>query len=166
MSIKYYIYKLVCDNVRDFFYINFTKNPVQKKRYYKDNTYLTYKIHKNEMLYQTIRENGGWGNWRFIVIDEVTCTKYQIHNICENYRKKESSFKNDNLVNTEKKFGTLLNYSFTDTIKDNKEHIKEVKVANLDNSTMQENTRKYKKIQENIKTGAIIQENIKENTSK
>ena len=35
---------------------------------------------------------------------------------------------------------------------------------------MQENTRKYKKIQENIKTGEIIQENIqeniKENTSK
>ena len=117
-------------------------------------------------MYQTIHENGGWDNWRFIIIDEVTCTKYQIHNICENYRKKESSFKNDNLVNTEKKFGTLLNYSFTDTIKDNKEHIKEVKVANLDNSTMQENTRKYKKIQENIKTGAIIQENIKENTSK
>ena len=95
-------------------------------------------------MYQTIHENGGWNNWRFIIIDEVTCTKYQIHNICENYRKKESSFKNDNLVNTEKKFGTLLNYSFTDTIKDNKEHIKEVKVANLDNSTMQENTRKYK----------------------
>ena len=78
MSIKYYIYKLVCDNVRDFLYINFTKNPTQKKRYYKDNTYLTYKVHKNEVLYQTIHENGGWDNWRFIIIDEVTCTKYQI----------------------------------------------------------------------------------------
>ena len=91
MSIKYYIYKLVCDDVQDFLYINFTKNYSQKKRYYKDNSYLTYKIHKNELLYKTIRENGGWENWRFIIIDQVECTKYQINSICEKYRQHEKA---------------------------------------------------------------------------
>jgi hypothetical protein len=162
MNIKYYIYKLVCDNVRDFLYINFTKNPTQKKRYYKDNTYLTYKVHKNEVLYQTIRENGGWDNWRFIVIDEVNCTKYQIHNICEDYRKKELSYKKENLEKSQQIIRTVQDYSSKEMKKDNKVDIKEVKVINLDDSNIQENTRKYKKIQENTNNEDIIQENTKE----
>ena len=147
MNIKYYIYKLVCDNVKGFVYLNFTKNPTQKKRYYKDNTYLTYKVHKNEILYKTIRENGGWDNWRFIVIDEVNCTKYQIHNICDDYRKKEVSYKKENLEKSQQIILTLEDNKYGETIKDNEVVLQEVKAINLDVSNIQENTRKYKKIQ-------------------
>ena len=168
MNIKYYIYKLVCDNVKGFVYLNFTKNPTQKKRYYKDNTYLTYKVHKNEILYKTIRENGGWDNWRFIVIDEVNCTKYQIHNICDDYRKKEVSYKKENLEKSQQIILTLEDNKYGETIKDNEVVLQEVKAINLDVSNIQENTRKYKKIQENTTNENIMPENtieiMQENT--
>jgi hypothetical protein len=160
MKNTYYIYKLVCDNAIDFLYINFTKNPAQKKRYYKDNSYLIYKVHKNELLYQTIRENGGWDNWRFIVINQVNCTKYEIHSICESYRKQELNYKNNNLENSEQSFRLIRDYSSNIT----------ADISNIDIKEIQENTRKYKKIQENTEKYKKIQENseekIQENTEK
>ena len=156
MDNKYYIYKLVCDDINNFVYVNFTRNPSQKKRYYKDNTYLTYKTHKNESLYKTIREYGGWSNWRFILIDEIKCNKYQIQSICEDYRKKEL-------------------YSIKHILEYTHSTIDKLQENNTDNCKneiyKQENTKKHKKKHEDSKNLELLdkkdlsQKKIKQNNN-
>ena len=159
MDTKYYIYKLACDDVCNFLYINYTKNPTQKKRYYKDNTFLTYKLHKNESLYKTIRENGGWENWRFIIIDEVTCNKYQIHNVCEQYRKIElnslDKFKRDILDCENINSGRLNQHT--------NRLVKNIKSINIESPNLLENTKIYNKIQKNTMNSEFQNKNTNEN---
>jgi len=85
----YCIYKIVCNDVSvTDFYVGSTK--CFRKRKYKhkfccntenDNNY-------NNKIYQTIRANGGWDNWRMVVIEEMeeTTTKLQAHIREEYYR--------------------------------------------------------------------------------
>jgi hypothetical protein len=68
---KTYIYQLTCKtkDVSDA-YISYTTNLTQRKYKHKretlDNTYQT-------KLYECIRKNGGWGNWKCIILEECSC---------------------------------------------------------------------------------------------
>jgi len=88
---KYVIYKIVCDDVPEFVYIGSTTNFTQRKKCHKStcnniNNKRTY----NLKLYSTIRENGGWDNWRIVIINECEegITKTQAHIIEEEFRVK------------------------------------------------------------------------------
>jgi hypothetical protein len=68
---KTYIYQLTCKtkDISDA-YISYTTNLTQRKYKHKretlDNTYQT-------KLYECIRTNGGWGNWKCIILEECSC---------------------------------------------------------------------------------------------
>ena len=68
---KTYIYHLTCKtkDISDA-YISYTTNLTQRKYKHKretlDNTYRT-------KLYDCIRKNGGWSNWKCIILEECVC---------------------------------------------------------------------------------------------
>ena len=62
---SYYIYKICCDDLPDFVYVGSTKAFRNRKKQHKNCC-----NNDNNKLYQTIRENGGWENWRMVVIEE------------------------------------------------------------------------------------------------
>ena len=63
---SYYIYKICCDDLPNFVYVGSTKAFRQRKRQHKSSC----NNNNNIKLYQTIRENGGWDNWRMVIIEE------------------------------------------------------------------------------------------------
>ena len=67
------IYRISCNDLPDFIYIGSTTDFVNRKRRHKQNS-KTYEI----KLYQTIRENGGWDNWRMTIIEEYSDCKNDI----------------------------------------------------------------------------------------
>ena len=83
---SYFIYKIVCDDCPDFVYVGSSKN-IRSRRY----SHKHHCIGSNYKLYKTIREYGGWDNWRMVVIhkcDESVQTKIQACIIEEDYRVK------------------------------------------------------------------------------
>jgi len=66
----YYFYKIVCDDLPDYVYIGSTMAYTNRK--YKHKTDCENENHKNRNLkiYKTIRENGGWNNWKMICIHQ------------------------------------------------------------------------------------------------
>ncbi len=66
---SYVIYKICCDDVPDFIYIGSTKAFRQRKRQHKCDC-RPESQHKNIKLYKTINENGGWENWRMVILEE------------------------------------------------------------------------------------------------
>jgi hypothetical protein len=64
---SYYIYKICCDDLPDFVYVGSTKAFRQRKREHKSRI---NNDNNNLKLYTTIRENGGWDNWRMVIIEE------------------------------------------------------------------------------------------------
>ena len=64
---SYIIYKICCDDLSEFNYVGSTKSFRQRKADHKSccNTMADYK------LYNTIRENGGWDNWRMVILEEL-----------------------------------------------------------------------------------------------
>jgi len=82
----YYIYKICCDDCPDYIYVGSTKSLI-KRRY--DHKYFS-KV-RNQKLYTTIRENGGWDNWRMVILeecDETIDTKRKAEIKEEEYRVK------------------------------------------------------------------------------
>ena len=78
---SYYIYKICCDDLPDFVYVGSTKAFRQRKITHKSNCYNENKKTYNYKLYSTIRENGGWDNWRMVIIEdcgEITFTQARI----------------------------------------------------------------------------------------
>ena len=74
---SYYIYKICCDDLPDFVYIGSTKSLIKRKHDHKRNSNENYKI----KLYNTIRENGGWDNWRMVILEdcgEISLTEARI----------------------------------------------------------------------------------------
>jgi hypothetical protein len=68
----YCIYKIVCNdiNVTEFYIgstLAFRKRKYQHKNSCKDEKQKSYKF----KIYQTIRDNGGWDNWRMVIIEEM-----------------------------------------------------------------------------------------------
>ena len=64
---SYYIYKICCDDCPDFVYVGSTKAFRERKGRHKRNTLNG----RPEKLYNTIRENGGWDNWRMVTIEDI-----------------------------------------------------------------------------------------------
>jgi hypothetical protein len=67
---SYYIYKICCDNLPEFVYVGSTKAFRQRKADHKNCCNNDNSKNHNNKLYQTIRENGGWENWRMVLIEE------------------------------------------------------------------------------------------------
>ena len=72
----YYIYKICCnDNSVEGFYIGSTINFRVRKSNHKSNCNGN-KV--NCKIYKTIRENGGWENWRIVIVEQIpNCSKLQ-----------------------------------------------------------------------------------------
>lgn len=69
---KYTIYKICCDNC-DEIYVGSTRAFTRRKNQHKT---CCYNINSNSnsynyKIYQTIRANGGWNNWRMVPIEEL-----------------------------------------------------------------------------------------------
>jgi hypothetical protein len=63
---SYCIYKIVCDDLPEYIYVGSTKVFRSRKCKHKHNC----NNGNTEKLYTTIRENGGWDNWRMVIIEE------------------------------------------------------------------------------------------------
>ena len=64
---SYYIYKICCDDLPNYNYIGSTKAFRQRKRLHKSRV----NTGRKEKLYNTIKENGGWDNWRMVILEEL-----------------------------------------------------------------------------------------------
>ena len=80
----YYIYKICCDDCPEYVYVGSTKAFRQRKAQHKLRCKTT-----DTKLYNTIRENGGWNNWRMVILEdcgEIPLTESRIKE--EEYRVK------------------------------------------------------------------------------
>ena len=78
---SYYIYKICCDDLPDFVYVGSTKAFRQRKNKHKEDCYNENSKKYNFKLYTTIRDNGGWDNWRMVILEdcgEVSLTQSRI----------------------------------------------------------------------------------------
>lgn len=71
----YFIYKICCEDplITDF-YIGSSKNIRDRKSKHKSACNKETDKSHNYKIYQTIRENGGWDNFRMVVIEELPDT--------------------------------------------------------------------------------------------
>jgi hypothetical protein len=83
----YYFYKIVCDDLPNFVYVGSTKAFANRKYQHKDNCDNENRKGYNLKIYQTIRANGGWDNWRMVCIhQEDVDNKRHAEQIEEDYR--------------------------------------------------------------------------------
>ena len=66
------IYKICCDDTADF-YIGSTTDFTSRKSQHKTNCNNENRTSYNLKIYKTIREYGGWQNWRMVVIEKFPC---------------------------------------------------------------------------------------------
>jgi len=64
---SYFIYKICCDDLPEFIYIGSTKSFRHRKSSHKS----SYNKGDTKKLYTTIRENGGWDNWRMVIVEDI-----------------------------------------------------------------------------------------------
>jgi hypothetical protein len=83
----YYFYKIVCDDLPNFVYVGSTKAFANRKYQHKGNCDNENGKKYNLKIYQTIRANGGWDNWRMVCIhQEDVDNKRHAEKIEEDYR--------------------------------------------------------------------------------
>jgi|SaaInlV_125m_DNA_1040241.scaffolds.fasta_scaffold30595_2 hypothetical protein len=117
---SYYIYKICCDDCPEFVYVGSTKAFRQRKSHHKDNCNNRKDTKK---LYNTIRENGGWDNWRMVIIEdcgEISFTQARIKE--EEHRVKLNA--NLNMLRCHRTEEHKKEYD-KEYRENNKEHIKE-----------------------------------------
>jgi|LauGreDrversion4_2_1035121.scaffolds.fasta_scaffold06055_7 hypothetical protein len=68
------IYKIVCNDptVTDV-YVGHTTNFVQRKYAHKIACNNSNSVNHNCKVYQVIRNNGGWNNWKIVIVDCIKC---------------------------------------------------------------------------------------------
>ena len=71
---SYCVYKIVCDDLPDFVYVGSTKAFRSRKSQHKQGCNNENNKSYNSKLYTTIRENGGWDEWRMICVEEFNET--------------------------------------------------------------------------------------------
>ena len=82
----YYIYKIVCEDT-DYTYVGSTRAFKERKYQHKSCCNNENRKEYNFKLYKTIRENGGWDNWRMVCIAQVEVeSKRQAEIIEEEWR--------------------------------------------------------------------------------
>lgn len=77
----YFVYKICCDDVPDYVYIGSTKAFRERKRKHKSCCTNVNDKSYHSKIYTTIRDNGGWDNWRMVIIEEcgdITLTQARI----------------------------------------------------------------------------------------
>ena len=85
-TIKNYIFYKICCEDNDYVYVGSTCNFNNRRRQHKENTNLDNEKNKQK-VYKTIRENGGWENWKMIQIGtREQITKREAEQIEEEYR--------------------------------------------------------------------------------
>ena len=68
------IYKIMCNDTScKKFYVGHTTNFVQRKHSHKQSCTNEKSSNYNLEMYKTIRENGGWENWRMVIIHFAKC---------------------------------------------------------------------------------------------
>ena len=84
---KYYFYKICCEDLPDYVYVGSTKAFANRKWSHKGSCNNENNRSYNLKVYKTIRDNGGWDNWRMVCIAEEECeTKRQAEMVEERYR--------------------------------------------------------------------------------
>jgi hypothetical protein len=124
---SYYIYKISCDDLPEFVYVGSTKAFRQRKRQHKSNCNNDNSEKHNIKLYQTIRENGGWENWRMVLIEEcgeISFTQAKIKE--EEHRVKlNANLNSQRCHQTEEEKKKQKKEWFEEWYQNNKEHRKE-----------------------------------------
>ena len=83
----YYFYKIVCDDLPEYVYVGSTKAFANRKYEHKSNCSNENDKKYNYKIYKTIRENGGWNNWRMVCIHQQDVdNKRHAEQIEEDYR--------------------------------------------------------------------------------
>ncbi len=83
----YYFYKIVCDDLPNFVYVGSTMSYTNRKYEHKRTCNNENRKGYNYKIYQTIRENGGWDNWRMVCIHQQEVdNKRHAEKIEEDYR--------------------------------------------------------------------------------
>ena len=102
-AIKNYIfYKICCDDCDDI-YVGSTCNFNNRKRQHKGRSSNENDKEYNLKIYKTIRENGGWDNWRMIQIgNRDGITKREAEKIEEEYRVELKATLNDKFAFVDK----------------------------------------------------------------
>lgn len=77
----YSFYKIVCNDLDvKYTYVGSTQNFTRRKHEHKRNC-----INSNFKVYTTIRENGGWDNWKMIEIEKKICNDKREAELNERY---------------------------------------------------------------------------------
>ena len=66
----YYFYKIVCEDLPDYIYVGSTRAFANRKYQHKSDCNNENREQYNCKLYQIIRENDGWDNWRMVCIHQ------------------------------------------------------------------------------------------------
>jgi hypothetical protein len=83
----YYFYKIVCDDLPNFVYVGSTMSYANRKYEHKRTCNNENRKGYNYKIYQTIRANGGWDNFRMVCIhQEDVDNKRHAEKIEEDYR--------------------------------------------------------------------------------
>jgi hypothetical protein len=148
----YSIYKILCDDLPDFIYVGSTQAFRQRKWEHKSMCNNEKSKLHNIKLYNTIRNNGGWENWRMVCIAEIEVdTKRQAEIIEEEYRLKlNGNLNSHRCYRTEeqrlerdrercKEYYENNKEKLKDYYETNKEHIKETTKTYRDNNKEQRN---------------------------
>ena len=125
---SYYIYKICCDDCPEFVYVGSTKAFRQRKTLHKSRINKGY----NTKLYTTIRENGGWENWRMVILEdcgEITFTEARIKE--EEYRVKlNANLNSQRCHQTEEEYYERHRKQAREYKENNKEKVKEYRENN------------------------------------
>ena len=71
---KTVIYELVCDDLAiTHKYVGSTTDIIRRRNKHKSSCNNPKEPQYNTNLYQTIRNNGGWGNWKMKIIEQFPC---------------------------------------------------------------------------------------------
>jgi len=80
------IYKICCkDPTVTYEYYGHTTNETKRKQAHKGGCNNENNFHYNQLVYKTMRENGGWENWDFIVIENYPCENVNEARLRERY---------------------------------------------------------------------------------
>ena len=120
---SYYIYKICCDDCPEFVYVGSTKAFRQRKRMHKSRV----NTGRTEKLYTTIRENGGWDNWRMVILEdlgEMSFTEARIKE--EEHRVKlNANLNSQKCHQTEEEYYERHRKQAREYVENNKEKVKE-----------------------------------------
>ena len=66
------IYKIVCNDTPEF-YVGSTTDFISRKSHHKSRCNNEKNKNYNLKIYKTIREYGGWDNWRMVLVEKFPC---------------------------------------------------------------------------------------------